>query len=292
VEEALLREFLLDLEVAGRSEATRRLYERFLTRLAGYLRERGATLTTAAPSHLREFLALHRHYMPASRRAIYAALHRFYAWLVAQGEIERSPAAGLPRPDVPERIVPVLTDEQVRRVLSLPLLSPRDPLGARNRALFLTLLDTGLRRTEALGMTLSPDGRYDIVRVVGKRNRERLLALSPSTQRAILRYVRLWRLTGSGPLWRGKDGRPLTASGLQEIFRRISHAAGFRVWPHLLRHTWATAMRDAGADAEAVQTLGGWASADMLRHYTRSRQALRALEIHRRYSPVERMGLG
>jgi site-specific recombinase XerD len=285
----LWAEFEAELQATGRSERTAEAYRLAVRQLRDFLARMGLpddpSVVTA--EHVRHFLAeVARHQKPATVNQRYRSLHRFFGWLLEEGEIKENPLARIPVPKVPQRVIPALRPEDVRRILSACDL--KDPLGVRDYAIVLVLLDTGLRASELLSMRPDPSGRYEHVRVFGKGSKERLVRLGIRARQAVLRYVRIWRITG-GRLWLDRRRRPLTRSGLYRLFERLKKATGIPVHPHLMRHTFATLMLEAEAPPDAVRALGGWETDDMLRRYTRSREIERALEVHRRFSPGDRV---
>lgn len=285
----LVEEWLLTLQAAGRSMGTIAVYRRHLAAWADWLVGRGRALAQARPEDVRLYLAerLRGFWRPATARAAHSYLSAFYCWLVAEGEIAAPPTRGVPRPRPPETIVRALSPDEVRRLLAA---CTRDRLGLRDQAIVLVLYDTGLRAAELLSLQVDPAGRYEQVVVMGKGGRERTVRLGDVARRAVMRYARAWRLA-SGALWRERHGRPLGYSGLHHIISSLGERAGLgRVTPHMLRHSFAQALLRETGDWDAVRVLGGWRTSDVMLRYLRGREMERALEVHRRFSPADRLG--
>ncbi len=286
----LIQQFRLTLKVSGRSPRTLEAYELAIKALLSCLDDVGLRIdpTDVTSEHIRMFLAsLLDRAAPATVNQRYRSLHRFFAWLVTEGERQDNPVSRIPVPKVPERRIPALSLDDVRSMLKA--CSTRTFIGSRDYAMVISLVDSGLRATEFLSMRI-PAETPEIVAVVGKGNKERVVRLGEKAQLAVLRYQRTRQKLGIGAgenaLWVSRRGPPLTRSGLLRALKAVGEAAGVDgVYTHLMRHTFATLALDAEAPTEAVRVLMGHTSDDMLRRYTSTRDAERALASHRRFSP-------
>lgn len=277
----ILEEWLLTLEVAGRSAKTLSLYRHYLTRLLQHLSERERALDDRQAIH--RWLATLASTSPGAARVAYGAAHAWYRWCVAEGIVDRNPLDGVPMPKAHERVAQSLSPDEIRRLLAA---CDRGPIGVRDQAIILVLYDTGLRASELLQMTVDPAGRYEYVDVVGKGGRERVVLLGARARQAVLRYVRVWRPPGP-PLWLARDRTPLEYPGLREITVRLSQRTGIRFRPHALRHSFAQAMLARMEDWDAVRVLGGWRSSTVMQRYLRGREWERAIAVKRRHSPAD-----
>ena len=279
-----------------RSEQSIRTYLHGVIHYQGWCARAGVTPLTATRDDLRAWLAELRRERAAATAQLYVlAVRTFHRWLVDEGERPDDPTEKLSAPARGQRLTDPLSDADIGRVLRA--LDRSRLTGARDYALVLTLLDTALRREELAGMTVTDalaDTRHGIARVVGKGDKERLVRLSPATQQAIDRYVRKREQAGidSEWLWLGQGGRPLSGAGVYEIVTRLGKRLGLDLHPHRWRHTALQAMLDAGMDRESVRQIAGHESDEILRRYTRATDARRAIEQHRRGSPVERLVRG
>jgi site-specific recombinase XerD len=167
------------------------------------------------------------------------------------------------------RIVAYLEPEQVRAILAQPDL--RTPAGLRDYALLVFLYNTGARVSEALALTPADVQRAALrprhVRVRGKGNKERLCPLWPET------FSALARLTADdsalpGPVFRNARGEPLTRDGVAHVLAKYVRLAAQempnllrqRVTPHVLRHSCAVALLQAGVDVTVIRDYLGHAS--------------------------------
>lgn len=158
-----------------------------------------------------------------------------------------------------------------------------DRHGQRDAALIFVLLYSGARAEECARLEcadIAITARTGQVRLHGKGDEVRTVPLpAPARQRLSAWLVQ--RGTDPGPLWPGQRGR-LTTSGLAQVVIAIGEDAGLTgLRPHRLRHTYATRLRQGGADPAQVQALLGHSSLDTTARYFRAGKAERAEVIER-----------
>lgn len=227
---------------------------------------------------------------PATASNRYRALQQFFKFLVSWDAITVNPMEKMQRPAAGEPDVPSLSEEQISALLATcsgPAFEDR-----RDNAIIRLLLDTGMRKSELLGLTLEDlDLDHRSARVEAKRAgrgpRYRDCPFGVKTAAALDRYVYDRRRHRYGPtewLWVHRRGR-LSGSGLATMLRRRGVAAGIGpVHPHQFRHTWAEAWLDGGGNETDLMELAGWSGLDMVIRYTRSAAGKRARRAHRRLS--------
>jgi integrase/recombinase XerC len=138
----------------------------------------------------------------------------------------------------------------------------------------LLLYGSGLRISEALGIARrdAPTEGREVLRVIGKGGKERMVPVLPVTQAAVARYVALCRypLAPDGPLFLGAKGGRLSPRIVQLLMERLRGALGLpdTATPHALRHSFATHLLSAGADLRQIQELLGHASLSTTQVYT------------------------
>lgn len=238
-----------------------------------------------APTELRSWLLeLRTTLAPVSVAGYVRALRAFGNWLAAEGAAEARALRSLARPRVPRKVITPLADDELRRLLGAART-------ARDRAILLLLLDTGLRVSELVWISLAdlrPDGS---LKVLGKGARERLVPVGAAARGAIGRYLdERGRLAPEAPLFLGEAGERLTVSGVQQLLGRLKARAGIgaRCNPHTFRHTFAHRYLVNGGDVFSLQRILGHASLDMVRRYV----ALADLDVanrHRVASPADRL---
>ncbi len=166
-------------------------------------------------------------------------------------------------------------------------------LGARNRAIILFLLDTGLRASELTNLNVADvdfeGGRARILH--GKGKKQRVIAFSPAVTDAVLHYLET-RDDWFGALFQTRQGRRMRPQGLIVLFQRLSATTGIpHIHAHRFRHSFATmAIRSAAREID-VQHLLGHSTSAMVRRYTRTYDAEQAAVAHAAFSPVTSLHL-
>lgn len=182
----------------------------------------------------------------------------------------------------------VLSSREVEVLIAQPDIAT--PLGLRDRAILEALYATGLRVSELAELTLSGlNLNRGLVRVVGKGGRERLVPLGERAVEALDAWLARGRKTltaSSDRVFVSKSGRALSRVAIWQRLRQHAAAAGLSkpVYPHLLRHSFATHLLDHGADLRVVQMLLGHVDLSTTQIYTQvSRSRLKTL--HRLHHP-------
>ncbi len=258
------------------SAYTLRNYCSDLSDFARYLEaeERIGPLQVDRQSFRRYLARLHEAGMAtASVSRKVSTIHTFYRYLVREGYLERDPLMGVSSPKRERRLPKVLGKEQLTAMIEAA--DSEEASGLRDRAILELMYAAGLRLAEAVSLDVSGvDLVEHLVRVRGKGNKERMVVIGRPAAQALQRYLREGRpeLTRAGEpaLFVNRDGRRLSGRSLQKIVRKHALMAGLdqRVFPHLLRHSFATHMLDGGAELRVVQELLGHASAGTTQIYT------------------------
>ncbi|HZN34060.1 MAG TPA: tyrosine recombinase XerC [Pirellulaceae bacterium] len=288
---AAITQFLRFLSVErNAAELTIKSYREDLTSLADYLAQacgRTPSPGQVTPLDLRGYVsALHEAgYAKSSVARRLASLRTFYRFAQREGLAESNPAKPLrnPRPD--RKLPHFLSTSEIGTLLVAPPATTAQ--GIRDRAILETMYSAGLRVSEAVGLN---DGDLDLaeglLRIRGKGRRERLAPVGSFAAKALLRWLKLRKLSPRepasqlAPVFTNKFGRRLTTRSVQRLLLKHLKLAGLdlRTTPHTLRHSFATHLLDRGADIRSVQELLGHKSLVTTQIYTHvSTAGLRAV---------------
>ena len=230
---------------------------------------------------------------PATASRKMSSLRSFFRFMVREGQVKSNPFSGLQQPKPRRRLPKVLSAAEMLRLLEAPgRLRARtreagekrgggwfaDYAAARDTAILELFYSTGMRIAELCGLT---DARLDLLSgtalVRGKGKKERLCPIGRPAAQALQAALnaRDGLLSGLGlsrvpALFVNKNGGPLTPRSVERSLKKYLTEAGLDpgLTPHVLRHSFATHLLDAGADLRSVQELLGHASLSTTQIYT------------------------
>ena len=276
--------------VRGLSENTTQAYAADISALLAFLDTIGASLETCTQRHLFLFLThLRARKMAAASLARHlSSVRGLFAFAVQAGLLAEDPSVLLESPKLPAQLPEFLTLAEMDRLLKQP--DPSTALGFRDRVMLELLYACGLRISELIGLVLGDfDAQTGILRVVGKRSKERLVPVHYAAQRLLCDYLEHKRAAFK-PLQKqiflNRSGQGLTRQGVWKLVKRYAEAADIRrsISPHTFRHSFATHLLEGGADLRTVQLLLGHASINATEIYTHI-QSGRLMRIHEQYHP-------
>ena len=272
--------FLHSQNHSGRiSDITRKTIRAYLIHLQNKKRYDGHPLTPTQEQYL----------SPRTVRARFMTLKAFFAWLERDGYTEGNVMKNIESPQVPHRLMTILNQEEVERVLSAA--NPRTSLGSRDSAIMMLLLDTGIRCAELTGLKLTDvHVSRGYLKVMGKGSRERLVPLGATARRALLEYIRSHRpASTSDNVFLTETGEPMTVGGIQLMIKRLGRRCGVpRLHAHLCRHTFATNYLMNGGDIFTLQQILGHSTLEMVRRYV-NLSSQYVIGQHNRFSPLDTM---
>ncbi len=205
---------------------------------------------------------------PRSLARRLSALRSFFKFLHREGLIKSNPTLLLLTPKLDKKLPKFLSEPETFRLLEIP--GTYKISGLRDRALFETLYSSGLRVSELVALnTDSIDYFSNLVKVMGKGRKERIVPLGDQALRAIKKYLDK-RKSQEKALFLNKNGKRLSDRGVRLIMNKYIKQMSIQsgVSPHTLRHSFATHLLDHGADLRSVQELLGHVNLSTTQIYT------------------------
>lgn len=226
----------------------------------------------------------------SSIKLIVVALKIFFRFLLAKRIVGRDPTETLSLPRIERYLPETLNEIQVEQLLDA--INTRAPLGLRDRAMIELLYASGLRISELANSRLENFNVEDrILRVTGKGNKTRLVPVGRKACEALAAYLSTERpklvksRTGS-EIFLSARGTKMTTVRLWQIVKKHAKSSGLEanIYPHLLRHSFATHLLSNGADLRIIQEMLGHADISTTQVYTHvDQQRLKA--VHRKFHP-------
>ena len=285
----------------GKSPRTVEWYNEVIELFVGWLREEGmsTSLDEIGEDEARDFI-LHLQ----ERKGLWGkassytvnnrvrALRAFFNWLYQQGYTDTHRMEKVKPPKVRQKEIETFTDEEIDRIFAS--VNTRTVLGARNAAIYALMLDTGLRLSEVVTLKhkdVHLGSRY--VKVLGKGDKERIVAFGANCQRALNNYDLKYRFETEGmecdAFFLTIDGYSMTADALRSLIERLSKAARIpRLHPHLMRHTYATRFLLSGGNVFLLQQNLGHTTLNMVQKYLHVTSRMMA-EVSQEFSPLDRV---
>jgi len=226
----------------------------------------------------------------ASIKLIVVALKIFFRFLAGRGDIKTNPTEALNLPRIERYLPETLNELQVEQLLNS--IDRNAPHGLRDRAMLEVLYASGLRISELANARLEnfhPD--EGIIRVVGKGNKTRIVPVGSKACEALAVYLsterpRMVKRRTGNEIFLSERGTKLSTARIWQIVKEKARHAGLEknIYPHLLRHSFATHLLSNGADLRIIQEMLGHADISTTQIYTHvDQQRLKA--VHRKFHP-------
>ncbi len=270
--------------------STRRSLETFVGWLAA-----SAKVTEAAEveaGHISEYLAHRKRagLAAASIKVEAVAIRIFFRFLVTRARLRTDPAEFIGIPRIERYLPDTLNVPEVERLIEA--VNDTDPLGLRNRAIFELLYASGLRISELCNARLENfDAEEGWIRVTGKGNKTRMVPVGKAARDAIARYLARERpvlvaAKSGAEIFLSNRGKRLTPQRVWQLVKKYADLAGLEanVYPHLLRHSFATHLLSNGADLRIIQELLGHADIATTQIYTHV-DGKRLKAVHKQFHP-------
>jgi len=260
----------------GLSKNSLESYARDLRQFSIWLAEEHSSLLQASSSLVQAYLAkcYQEKLSGRSTARFLSCMRGFYKYQVREGVLVENPLALVDNPKLARALPKSLSESDVESLLAAPDLS--DPVGLRDRTMLEVLYACGLRVSELVELTMPQVNlRQNVVRVMGKGSKERLVPMGEEASAWLARYLREARpvLLNNLPdeiVFPSSRAQPMTR---QTFWHRIKHwaaVAGIQkpLSPHTLRHAFATHLLNHRADLRVVQLLLGHSDLSTTQIYT------------------------
>lgn len=225
-----------------------------------------------------------------SRARRLSTVRQFHQFMLREGYLDSDPSARIDAPRDVHKLPQLLSFAEVERLLEAP--AGERAVCRRDKAMLEVLYATGMRVTELVGLRVA-DLKLDIgcLQVMGKGSKQRLIPLGEVALEYLDEYLhnarpRLATGTSGQEVFLNVRGGRMSRQGFWKNLKRYALRAGIRqpVYPHLLRHSFATHLLENGADLRVVQTMLGHADVSTTQIYTHVVQE-RLKQIHQQYHP-------
>lgn len=276
----------------GLSPAYQLSVRQTLAALSGELEKKRLPLADVGTDELSAFLSARKTggLTASSLRIATVHLKVFFRWLASRGKLPMDPAEPLlsPRPD--QTLPETLHGTEVKRLLES--IDPAQPLGRRDLAILELFYSSGLRLAEICSVRLENlDLDENFIRVTGKGNKTRIVPVGGRARDAVTDYLSnerpaLVKKRTSSHIFISVRGTKLSPDRVRQIVKERAAMAGIarNVYPHLLRHSFATHLLEGGADLRVIQELLGHADISTTQIYTHVDGA-RLKSVHKKFHP-------
>ena len=223
---------------------------------------------------IEKFLKFEQEKKVTTKAHYFTVLQNFYLFCLEEGFITQNPCETIHLPKLPDKLPNYLTYEEVDRLLDMPLKTDYD---YRTKAMLELLYATGMRVSELLSLRFSNiDLENTLVRVEGKGSKERIIPFNDTSKKYLELYLNSYRpkLVKQGKnyeeLFLNNRGTPMTRQVLFKLIKQLCKELGIQknVSPHILRHSFATHLLNAGADLRVIQEFLGHSSISTTQIYT------------------------
>ena len=276
----------------GLSPAYQLSVRQTLDALSKHLARHSIPLKDVGTDELAAFLSRRKSdgLLASSLRITTVHLKVFFRWLAARSSLEMDPAEPLLAPRADQILPETLHGSEIKRLLES--IDPSTPLDRRDLTILEVFYSSGLRLSELCALRLEMiDLEEGFLRITGKGNKTRLVRIGGRAVDAVRDYLansrpKLVTRRSSSHVFLSVRGGALSPDRVRQIVKERAKMAGIEqaMYPHLLRHSFATHLLEGGADLRVIQELLGHADISTTQIYTHvDRQRLKS--IHQRFHP-------
>jgi integrase/recombinase XerD len=277
----------------GLANNTLLAYRRDLTRYLSHLKKaRAGSLEAVSRKEVMDYLLKERDrgLSPTSVSRELVAIRMLHRFLTQEGRLREDVTEAIESPKLWKHLPEVLSVAEVVSLIGAANL--RKPQGIRDHAILEIMYATGLRASEVTALrTGHVNFELGYLRVIGKGEKERVVPVGAAAQKSVKRYLEkvrpLWvRGQAHDSLFVSRLGRKLSRQTVWGVLKRHAKLAGVRkkIYPHILRHSFATHLLENGADLRVVQELLGHSDISTTQIYTHVEKS-RLKSIHHKFHP-------
>ena len=218
-----------------------------------------------------------------------SAVKTFFHWLAERHDLQPTAVLQARSPKFERKLPRPLAIKAAREMIeAVETQAPENWVAARDTAVLTMLYGCGLRISEALGLSGTDHPLPDVLRIIGKGGKERIVPVLPITKIAVAQYAKLcpFPMETELPLFRGVRGGGLRPGLVQKAMRsaRMQLGLSATATPHAMRHSFATHLLNAGGDLRTIQELLGHTSLSSTQAYTAVDTA-RLMEVYNAAHP-------
>ena len=233
-------------------------------------------LSDVKSTHIRDYIRVLSDggMAPASISRIISSIRTYYRFLSSENILDENPVLLINNPKLPKKLPDVLSEKEISLIINA--IQKSSKFYQRDKAIIELLYSCGIRVTELCNIEMSNlfiD--EDLIRVMGKGNKERLLPLGVRSKKYLDDYIKHSRnshikKSGSSFVFVSRNGNQLTRAMINIILNKWAQVSGLKksVSPHKLRHSFATHLLEGGADLRFVQALLGHSDISTTQIYT------------------------
>ena len=233
-------------------------------------------LSDVKSTHIRDYIRVLSDggMAPASISRIISSIRTYYRFLSSENILDENPVLLINNPKLPKKLPDVLSEKEISLIINA--IQESSQFYQRDKAIIELLYSCGIRVTELCNLEMSNlfiD--EDLIRVMGKGNKERLLPLGLRSKKYLDDYIKHSRnshikKSGSSFVFVSRNGNQLTRAMINIILNKWTQVSGLKksVSPHKLRHSFATHLLEGGADLRFVQALLGHSDISTTQIYT------------------------
>lgn len=296
--------FLMEQQLRGNTEKTIFNYERFLSYFIDYFGS-DRLVTEITVSDLKQYQLylgdrdkifnfktnIKEKLSKTSIQSYIRQLRAFLKWLYEETYINEDLTLRFKLPKAPKKEPLILSDDEIKLLYNS--INDKTEFGLRNKCIISLMLDSGLRREEAIDLEIENiQFTQGLIKITGKGEKDRIVPLGLYTKKLLFKYLNGYRPMPEYPtnrIFLSQEKAPVSEDSIKMVMTRLKKKTGIkRLKPHLLRHTFATNYLMNGGDAFGLQLILGHTSLEMTRKYSHL-ASMYAVQKFKKRSKLDRL---